>query len=283
MNIVRTDKVCQAQKNIRQKHQLLAMLSTFIKKQQLIIVLFRRSGMSFLKKLMVCLSLTTVLLASYNEDNIRELIRLYIPNNPIILEAGAHFGEDTMRMKAIWPDCIVHAFEPHPDNYRRLIDATYRVPGVFCYQLALSDIIGTVKFYRCRLHEGASSLLKSAPFKQALYNDQEPINVQCLTLDEWACQNNVDHIDFCWLDMEGAELKMLQHASTILPTIRAIYIEVNFQEFRTGMVQYKDIKHFLHTHGFKQIWMTPGKIGLPAEEQANVLFVREDIMIQPRS
>lgn len=234
--------------------------------------------MSFSKNLLICLSITTSLCASYTEETIRELIRLYLPSNPVILEAGAHFGEDTMRMKAMWPECIVHAFEPHPDNYHRLIRTTHGVRGVFCYPLALSDMIGTAKFYRCRLHEGASSLLHSAPFKQAIYNDQTPIMVQCLTLDEWARQNNVDHIDFCWLDMEGAELKMLQHASTILPTVRAIYIEVNFQEFRTGMVQYKDIKHFFATHGFKQLWMTPGKTGLPQEEQANVLFIREDLL-----
>lgn len=239
--------------------------------------------MSFGKMLTACLLITNSLLASYNEDNIHELIRLYIPSNPIILEAGAHFGEDTMRMKAIWPKCIVHAFEPHPDNYRRLIQATHGVSGIFCYPLALSDIIGTAKFYRCRLHEGASSLLESCPARITFYNDQEPIMVQCLTLDEWARHNNVNHIDFCWLDMEGAELKMLQHASTILPTIRAIYIEVNFQEFRTGMVQYQDIKNFFSTHGFRQIWMTPGKIGLPEDQQANVLFIREDIMLQPRS
>ena len=115
--------------------------------------------MSFTKNVLICLSITSSLCASYTEETIRELVRLYLPSNPVILEAGAHFGEDTMRMKAMWPECIVHAFEPHPDNYRRLIQTTYGVKGIFCYSLALSDMIGTAKFYRCRLHEGASSLL----------------------------------------------------------------------------------------------------------------------------
>lgn len=239
--------------------------------------------MSFLQKLTACLFIATQLSAGYQESTIRDLVRLYIPNNPVILEAGAHFGEDTIKMKEIWPNSTVYAFEPHPDNYQRLIQTTRHHDKVFCYPLALSDINGSAKFYRCRLHEGASSLLHSAPFKQALYNDQVAILVQCLTLDEWARQNNVDHIDFCWLDMEGAELKMLKESTVILPTITAIYIEVNFQEFRTEMVQYTDIRNFFEQHGFEQVWMTPGKTGLPEEEQANALFVREGVTLQPRS
>lgn len=240
--------------------------------------------MSFLKLCSLGILITIPVYAQYYEEsNIRELIRLYIPHAPIILEAGAHFGEDTVKMKAMWPHCIVHAFEPHPDNYRRLVDTTRQYHNVFCYPIALSDIIGSAKFYRCRLHEGASSLLEAAAFKQQLYNDQPVIWVQCLTLDEWARLHKVDHIDFCWLDMEGAELKMLKESTVILPTIKAIYIEVNFQEFRKGMVQYQDIKSFLEHNNFTQIWMTPGKTGLPAEEQANALFVRTDLMHQPRS
>lgn len=218
----------------------------------------------------------------YTEDNILELVRLYVPKNPVILEAGAHHGIDTCKMKNIWPYSTIHAFEPHPDNHKRLLASIRGLEGITVYPLALTNHNGTAQFYRCRLHDGASSLLKAPPHREAFYNDQTPILVSTLTLDEWAQRFQVDHVDFCWLDMEGAELRMLEHARMLLQTARAIYIEVNFQEFRVGMVQYHDVKKFLNEHGFVEIWMTPTKRICPEDEQANVLFVRQELIPQPR-
>jgi FkbM family methyltransferase len=213
--------------------------------------------------------------ATYTEDNILELIRLYLPDNPVILEAGAHHGEDTAKMKKMWPGSVIYSFEPHPDNYRALTRTVRGLSGVHCFQIALGNANGSAGFYCCRMNDGGSSLLPSAPFKQAIYNDQEPIMVPCLTLDTWAQDNRVDPIDFCWLDMEGTELQMLQHAPCMLATIKAIYIEVNFQEYRVGMVQYKDMYKFLTDNGFVQVWITPGT---NYEVQANALFVRKDLI-----
>jgi len=72
-----------------------------------------------------------------------------------------------------------------------------------------------------------------------------------------------------WLDMEGNELNALKAALSILPTVKAIFTEVNFQEFWHGAVQYDTLKSWLAHYNFKEIWrdIRPGWNG-------NVLFVR---------
>ena len=41
-------------------------------------------------------------------------IKLFAPDNPIVVEAGAHVGSDTIEMSKLWPGGTIHAFEPIP-------------------------------------------------------------------------------------------------------------------------------------------------------------------------
>lgn len=207
------------------------------------------------------------------------LARAYIPHNPIIIEAGAHHGEDTILLKGLWPHATIYAFEPHPESYKKLIQNTHGIHKIYPYWLALNAQTGSALFYCCRLHDGASSLLESSPERKDFYNDKKAIIVPCTTLDDWAAAHSINYIDFCWLDMEGAELLMLTNSPQMLATIKAIYIEVNFQEFRKTMAQYAAVKEFLNQQGFELIFITPHS---SYDVQANALFVRKVIAtIQP--
>lgn len=75
-----------------------------------------------------------------------------------------------------------------------------------------------------------------------------------MNLDEWAVQNNVDHIDFMWLDMQGAEMKMLQGAPQILKNVSVIYTEVNFYEVYAGCPTYPEYRAWLESQGFKVVY-----------------------------
>ena len=35
---------------------------------------------------------------------------------PVIVEVGAHYGEDTLRFLEIFPQALVYSFEPDPRN-----------------------------------------------------------------------------------------------------------------------------------------------------------------------
>ena len=187
-------------------------------------------------------------------------IKQYIPQKPIIVEAGAFDGHETQRMLAVWPEAIIHAFEPIPAVFKKLEANTAHLPNVHRYQMALSDITGTAPLYvaekpgRPEFPTQASSL--RAPKERLNYSPiQFPytITVPTITLDNWAQQYNIPHVDLLWLDMQGYELDVLTAAPNLLKSVSAIYTEVSFIESYAGQAQYSELKAWLENAGFVMI------------------------------
>jgi 6-phosphogluconolactonase (cycloisomerase 2 family) len=119
---------------------------------------------------------------------------------------------------------------------------------------------------------GESSLLESTP--SYLYNyikKEKKISVESYTLNDFMKNNNLDKIDFLWLDVEGFEYYILNNSKDILNKINYIYTEVNFQEFRKNGKLYDDIKKLLLENNFIELnkWEQGADWG---QWQGNVLF-----------
>jgi hypothetical protein len=54
----------------------------------------------------------------------KEYIARFLPPNPIIVEAGAHSGKDTLSMCMLWPSGTIYAFEPIPAIFEQLVERT---------------------------------------------------------------------------------------------------------------------------------------------------------------
>jgi len=178
----------------------------------------------------------------------------FLPENPIILEAGAHKGKDTVEMAMLWPMGVIHAFEPVPHLFKLLENNTRNLKNVHCYQLALGDTKGNETLYiSSGASDGSSSLL---PPKELLNNfptvyfDKE-LPLHTITLDEWAREYGVTKIDFMWLDLQGMELMVLKSGLNLLKTVSAIYTEVSSTEIYEGQTLYSDLKDWLLSNGFK--------------------------------
>lgn len=178
---------------------------------------------------------------------------------PIIVEAGAFNGADTLAMAKRWPHAAIHAFEPIPQLYRKLSNNTHMFSNVFCYQLALSNKDGQALFYvsehpkKQGVISQAGSLL--SPKKRLDYSSIRfpyTINVPTITLDSWVTQHNVSTIDFMWLDIQGHELAVLK-AFRLLEIVKMIYLEVGFLENYEGQPTYDVIITWLSKKGFHEI------------------------------
>jgi 2-O-methyltransferase len=177
----------------------------------------------------------------------------FLPKNPIILEAGAHKGKDTVEMAKLWPAGFIHAFEPVPNLFKLLENNTRNLGNVRCYQLALGDTKGNeTLFVSSGASDGSSSLLppkdhlKNYP---TVYFDTK-VPVSTITLDEWARDNSVNKIDFMWLDLQGMELKVLKSGAEILKTVKGIYSEVSGTEGYEGQSLYHELRTWLEEKGF---------------------------------
>ena len=189
---------------------------------------------------------------------ILKLVKPFLPEDPVVLEAGAYDGTDTDEIAQTWPNGIVHAFEPQPEVFQRLKSNLKPRMNVKVYELGLSDYVGTATFYDS-VHDynpdqpfASGSLLqpkehlKLSPFVK--FNRQFEVSIT--TLPFWAAQANVCNIDFMWLDLQGLELVVLKAATALLKTTRVVYTEVEFVEAYKGQHQYPEVKSWLEEQGF---------------------------------
>lgn len=216
----------------------------------------------------------------FNSHKTIDAIKPFLPDNPIIVEAGAFDGNDTKKMALQWPKGIIHAFEPVPEIYERLLKNTNMFANIVHYPVALSDHTATAQFYiserpsRPGVASQAGSLYKP---KERLTRSPlifpRIITVPTITLDQWAHENNVSKIDLLWLDTQGHELAILQAAPHMIKNINVVFAEVSFIESYEGQPRYEDVVAWMGEHGFEYV----GRDFVDTTKSffGNVLFVKK--------
>jgi FkbM family methyltransferase len=198
-----------------------------------------------------------------------KLVEHFIPENPIVFEAGAHDGTDSVILSKFWPNGTIISFEANPNQFKSYQGKAKLHKNMSGYNLALNSFKGAADFYVCRgakgdksEFEGSSSLLK--PSKALEAECKGPvIKVPCVVLDDWCKENKVKNIDFIWIDLEGFEKQFIESSPTVFSTVGVIYVATNFTDFRQGATQFSDLKALLAKQGFEMIahWYNEGMHG----------------------
>lgn len=199
-------------------------------------------------------------------------VRAAVGEAPVIVEAGAHDGADTVRLHAAFAHPVIHAFEPVPSLFERLARRTGALPEIHCHNMALAGSAGPKSLYVSGgASDGSSSLLRPQR-----HLDVHPgvtfnatINVKTTTLDDWSAANNVPRVDFLWLDLQGAEYDVLSASPKCLDTARAIYTEVSLLPMYEGTPLYGEFRQWLESKGFRVVIED-----LRWQDMGNVLLVR---------
>lgn len=175
-------------------------------------------------------------------------------------------------MKRVWPDATMHVFEPWQPSLAKLQERTKGLSSVNYYSYALTTYSGTTDFYINSCNDGACSIGAPVDYNESEFK-KEPIKVVCTTFNAWAKSYGVTSVDFMWLDMEGHELYALQHATEFLSSVKAIYTEIDFVPVRKGAGLYVDLRKFLESQGFVEVWKScsSGRFG-------DALFVKKDLI-----
>jgi FkbM family methyltransferase len=204
-------------------------------------------------------------------QTIKHYLTQFLPENPVILEAGAHIGRDTIKLLKIWLHARIYAFEPVPELHAQLLEKTKNYAQISCYPYALGTDNGNTQFF----FGSGRSTAASSLLKPELYTQEHPdvvfaqITVPVRTLDQWAHEQAISAIDFLWLDMQGSEMAMLQASPHLLRTVRAIHTEVNLTQRYTGVPEYHVYRTWLEQQGFTHIFTDMYKI-----TWGNALFLR---------
>lgn len=189
---------------------------------------------------------------------------------PVVVEAGAHKGEDTLRLAALCEH--VHAFEPIPELYQALEQATAGCENVSAYRYALSNASRTTRMWRSSGGDTQNSSLRKPKDHLRIYPQiafEGRVSVKVTSLDAWAKDNDIDHVDGLWLDLQGEELKALLGAKTLLPKVRALVLEASLSEIYEGIALWPEVRLWLEDQGFRVEEVEPN-----GPEDINVLAVR---------
>ena len=138
-----------------------------------------------------------------------------LPENPIIIEAGAFWGHDSIKMAQLWPKGAIHAFEPVPEIFDELVKRTSLMPNIICHQQALSNTNNAITMHlaykKNRLTQASSTHEPHHRLNISSIVFPEQITVPATTLTSFTKKNNISSIDLLWLDLQGHEYEVLSH------------------------------------------------------------------------
>lgn len=160
----------------------------------------------------------------------RELLR---PGD-FIVEIGGHIGYVSMYLASlVQPGGRVVVFEPAPDNLAYIRENTRRHPAVSVIDQAVTDHCGVARLYVEELTGQNNSLLSDyarlAENERWAYAEsgKRVIEVECTSLDEFLERERAPAPSLVKVDVEGAELSVLQGMrSTLLEPRIALMVEV---------------------------------------------------------
>lgn len=200
-----------------------------------------------------------------------EILKKYVKNPSVIFEIGSHLGTDTVKLKKNFPQSEIYCFEPDPRSLH-IFEKYHKDLDVNLIPVAASNENGIAKLYQSYSKEkedftkkkyshikeddiinyklsrcGASSLRSG---HEALI-DAETVDVKTVKLDDWSKNNNINHIDLIWLDVQGNESNVFDGAQEILSNTKFIWTEFGEKDY-DGAMNWFETKLKLEKH-FKLI------------------------------
>jgi FkbM family methyltransferase len=191
-------------------------------------------------------------------------------DNPIIIEIGSHYGEDSLRFIETFEKANVYCFEPDPRNIdihkKHINDDRIKL-----FEIALSNQTGEAEFYQSyddkeipdRVFDKYDWIDREEYIKKNLNNSgssslkkgygnvlEDKIKVKTKRFDEWYDENLSEQlVDFCWIDVQGAEKDVFNGMGDKINKIKHIWVEYGEMNYEDAMDRNETIR-YLESKGF---------------------------------
>lgn len=173
-----------------------------------------------------------------------------------IFDIGAHVGETTQKYRKLFKSSKILAFEPFPDSYDKLVEFSQSDKLIEAQNLAVADKLGESCFYSTSFSPMNSLLELSNSsgkyYEEAVSTVVQSMRVKTTTLDYFCKTMNIQKIQICKMDIQGAELLALKGAVDLLANkaIDLFYLEVSFNEIYQHQALFYQICDFLAQYGY---------------------------------
>jgi len=150
----------------------------------------------------------------------------------------------------------VYAFEPHLSAFQWLqrMCESYRLTNVELFQSLVGDTNGEAIFFENPDNPSSSSLAQG-------WAGGRPKSYPMITLDKWSKENSVNRVDLVKIDVEGAEIKVLQGALQFLRQTRPLIVfEIRDPEARRQCFGYSisELMDILHSVDYAEFYCLRG-------------------------
>jgi FkbM family methyltransferase len=186
-----------------------------------------------------------------------ELVNLdLISQSRGVLHIGAHVG---LESKAYFDNRKPVIFiEADPKTFLVLENNISIYSDQKAYNLLLGDEEKIVDFHIANNKSESSSIF---PFskKNEIKNlsASEVTSVPMTRLDSKFTMNDLENYDHWVIDVQGAELMVLEGAGHLLSVCKTLFIECSMTEFYEGGAMWNQIREFLNRNGFRYFVLPP--------------------------
>lgn len=156
--------------------------------------------------------------STYESKEIQTLLQ-FISNHSAFIDAGANSGYYSLMVASNYSSCNVHAFEPAKSNYQTLRSniSLNKFSNIIAVQKALSNKIGRKQLFISANENTGMSSFTAAENAASIIEE-----VEIFPLDFYAAQNNLSTIAAIKIDVEGAELEVLEGLKNMLEVQRPV-------------------------------------------------------------
>ncbi|MFB6284672.1 MAG: FkbM family methyltransferase [Halobacteria archaeon] len=212
-------------------------------------------------------------------DDISEIIDV---SSPVIVDGGAHIGKTVNEFLDRFQDPTIHAFEPLHQHLNELESRFGSDAKVTIHNKALGPENGKVPINVLN-STSSSSVYRPSNIKQDYreqagknresYEVRNTVEVPQVRLDD-----QLEHVDIMWLDLQGYELSALKGSENLLPKCSAILTEVEFIPYYKDQPLFKEIHRFMVDKGFNLFFIYHGYIEPDGRlASGDVLYINEEI------
>jgi FkbM family methyltransferase len=176
--------------------------------------------------------------------------------SPVIFDAGAYIGTTAIEYAKQFPNGLIYAFEPTLNTFEQLRNNCFNIKNINLFNIALSDKDGKVNFYVNEFSPTNSILDTDSSaneyWGENLIKTKKIVSVKSIRLDTFCHDVKVSKIDLLKLDVQGAEIRVLNGASNLIDDglIKCIYAEVLFVPTYEHQTTYYEIGQYLSKSGY---------------------------------
>jgi len=179
-------------------------------------------------------------LLELRNDRVYDRVREFIPSMGwVVFDIGANVGMFTVQQAR--RGAKVYAFEPNPDVYKRLVQTVVAngvTDTVQTFQYALGSTPGIGAF---RVPLGMTTL--GSVISTVSSDDNIVVRVDITSLD-YILPPDITRIDLLKIDVEGAEVEVLQGAIRTLKIVQRLIIECHSPDLLKQVIAFLDKRDF---------------------------------------